>query len=137
MDEMIKVFMETYHHDEALTWFDVELKQALGVDVFAADFPRQKGYKIYPRAPLEVLTLKLESLNQCARQAFGEFLGINDLHVIEANISSQKDYHRAYKKFQENIKLPGDYLDKMYESQYARHFYTDEEIQSFKTKWRK
>lgn len=137
MDEIIKVFMEEYHHDEALNWFDVELKQTLGIDVFAADFPKQLGYKIYRRGRMEVLVLKLEGLNQYAQKAFKEFLGIDDLQMIEANVSSQKDYHPAYKKFQEDIKLPGSYLDSMYESKYARHFYTEEEIRSFKTRWRK
>jgi hypothetical protein len=74
---------------------------------------------------------------RCAQEAFRAFIGVNNIQIIDANVSSDKEYHMVYRQFQEDIRLPGDYLAKMYESKYARHFYTQDEIQSFKAKWRR
>lgn len=137
MDDVIATFMREYHHEEPLSWFDIELKQSLDIDVFATRFPKQQGYEIYRRGPTELLVLKLEHMARCAQEAFRAFIGVNNIQIIDANISSDKEYHMVYRQFQEDVRLPGDYLDKMYESKYARHFYTQDEIQSFKAKWRR
>ena len=137
IDEFSRRFLQKSDlHESPLQWFDVQLKPVFGIDVFATDFPKTKGYKIYTSEHVSILVLKLERLSDYAREAFKEFLGIENFALVESNIASNKEYAAAYKNFIASVKLPAAYLDRMYQSKYARHFYTEEELDAFRAKWR-
>lgn len=135
IEDAIAVFLTDYDHDKPLIWFDVELKATFGIDVFITKFPTSKGYEIYRRESFEALVIRLENVNECAAAALREFLDVSDFELIKANVSSEKRYNAAYRKFKETIKLPSAYLDKMYSSAFARHFYTEKEITKLRAKW--
>jgi len=125
-------FME---HDYSINWFDNELKRTFGVDVYQHKFDYDKGYTVIRGVSVDVLVLKLERLKDCARIAFSEFLDIPELDLSRANTSEDQSYHEYYRKFVNEVKLPGTYLDKMYGSKYMRHFYSSEEIAAYRAKW--
>ncbi len=134
--EFSQMFINKYPHDTPLTWFDSELKLVFGVDVFDQEFPKSKGYKIYQEDSVDVLLLKLENLEQVFNEAVKDFLKLDqDITLIRGNISKDKNYYSCYREFLNKINLPKSYIDKMYDSSYSRHFYTQEEIDSFKEKW--
>lgn len=135
MDKLVQLFFERLYHDRPLVYFDEELKTVFGIDVFASEFPVTKGYKIYQGEQADALLIRLESLNDCARDAFEEFLHIKDFTLINENIGSEKVYAPLYKEMKDAIILPEAYLDRMYTSKYARHFYSEEEIARFRAKW--
>jgi hypothetical protein len=120
-----------------LTWFDSEMKPVFGIDVFDEDFPKSRGYKIYEGKHAQLLLLKLEKLNDCARDAFEEFLGVKDISLVKANVGDNQEYGSLYRAFKEECVLPQAYLDEMYQSAYAQHFYSEEEIGQFIAKWNK
>ena len=130
-----KVFLEKYDHEWPLTWFDIELNSALGIDVYSSHFPQSKGYKIYRTEQVELLVLRLENINECVYEAFNEFLGLEQFSLVKANVGSKKTYSTAYKKFKDSIALPESYINKMYSSKHARHFYSEAEIADFKARW--
>ena len=43
IQELVNTFIDKYRHPVPLTWFDVEIKQTLGIDVFEYPFPKEKG----------------------------------------------------------------------------------------------
>jgi Putative capsular polysaccharide synthesis protein. len=120
-----------------LTWFDCELKCVFDVDVFTCEFPKTRGYKIYEAPRASVLLLRVESLNECASDAFKEYLDIEGFNIINANVGNEKRYSVIYQKFLDSIVLPKPYINRIYNSKYVRHFYTDQEIDAFKAKWHK
>lgn len=122
-------------HDEPLTWLDAELGSVFGIDVFAFPFPHSRGYDVYENDAATVLLLRLEDLQQAAPRALEEWLGLEGFATVESNVGRTKYYSDAYRAFFEGARLPGSYLDRMYGSKYARHFYTDEEIQAFRATW--
>ena len=136
IDELVRLFFERLYHDRPLVFFDEELKTVFGVDVFASEFPVSRGYKIYEGERADVLLVRLESLDRCARDAFNEFLGIEDFALVNTNVGSDKAYSSLYERYKESIALPQAYIDRMYNSKYVRHFYSDEEIAGFRAKWR-
>jgi hypothetical protein len=136
MDRLVDLFFERLNHDTPLTFFDRELKGMFGIDVFASEFPISKGYKIFRGERAEVLLIRLESLSECAGEAFREFLGIADFALINTNVGSEKEYAYLYKRFRDAIVLPQAYVDRMYNAKYTRHFYTTEEISTFVKRWR-
>jgi hypothetical protein len=135
--EFIQLFFERYEHEIHTFYFDREFKGVLDIDLFAAEFPTKKGYKIYREKKADILLIKLEHLNKCAAPAFKEFLNIDNLTLVHENVGNQKDYAEAYRLFKEAIVFPEAYLDKMYLSQYARHFYSEAELKAFRAKWAK
>ena len=135
-DELMRLFFERLYHDRPLVYFDEEIKSVFGIDVFASEFPIAQGYKVYEGERADVLLIRLESLNDCARDAFKEFLNIEGFTLMNENIGSEKAYAPLYKKLKDSIILPEAYVDRMYTSKYTRHFYSEEEIARFRAKWR-
>lgn len=116
-------------------WFDSQLKAVFDIDVFSSEFPKEKGYHIYRGERADLLLIRLENLNDCYRETFKEFLGIQDFRLINVNRAQDKAYYPVYRDFIENADLPADFVDKMLASEYARHFYSPEEIAGFRAKW--
>ncbi|MDY6783902.1 MAG: putative capsular polysaccharide synthesis family protein [Cyanobacteriota bacterium] len=129
-------FQEDERHERPLTWFDLELKEVFGVDVFSTEFDRDRGYQIYHSPKAEVLVLKLESLEKCAQSAFQDFLGLNEFTLAKSNVGEGKKYKTLYRRFLHLVEIPEDYIDRMYDSRYTRYFYSDEEIKALRDKWK-
>ena len=130
-------FFDRYRHETPLTYFDLEIKGVFGIDVYASEFPKDKGYEIYNGKTADLLLIRLEDLDRCATAAFKEFLNLDDFTLVNTNVGSAKDYAPVYKKFKESIQLPEAYLDKFYDSKFVRHMYSASEIERFRSKWEK
>lgn len=129
-------FMSSYPHDVPLDWFDMEMLPVFGIDVFATPFPKEQGYDIYRNEFADVLLIKLEKLDDCGEAALEELLNLGHVEFIRANTASDKWYSPLYSQFKRSLNLPDSYLDQMYDSKFTRQFYTDVEIQAFRSKWR-
>jgi len=135
LDELRQQFMEKYPHDIPLTWFDMELTGNFQVDFLAREFPRSRGYEIYQAGGSDIMILKLELINDCIDVAMREFLGLQDFRLLNRNEAKDKWYYQAYRKFVDSVDLPGEYLDRMYDTRWYRHFYGDEELDRFRARW--
>jgi len=134
-EELIETFLTHYDHAIPLIWFDRQLKPVFGIDVFTDPFPKEQGYAIYHGQGSSLLLIKLEKLKECAAPAVKEYLGIENFILIDTNVGESKEYRDLYRDFTNSIRLPPSYLDQMYESRVVRHFYSDDEIRRFRTRW--
>lgn len=116
-------------------WFDLEMKPIFKIDVFEKEFPSEKGFCIYKSEVADLLLFRLEDLDRCAEEAFGEFLGIEKFQLQHENVGSNKTYSALYREFASNAVLPGEYLDSICTSRMCKHFYTEEEISTFRSRW--
>jgi hypothetical protein len=130
-----RYFLDQYDHDVPDAWFDMEVRTLYGIDVFAEPFDPERGYAIYRNDFADVLLLKLEKLNECAADAMREFLGLENFQLAESNKAEDKSYAAIYKAFRQESSLPQSYLDRIYNSRVARHFYAPAEIAAFRLKW--
>lgn len=143
VEQLITLFLDSYlgesiasqHDGDPLTWFDEELKAVFDVDVYARRSPAERGYDICRSQRAEVLLIRMEDLARCAQAAFRDFLGLESVTLRRRNVGDDKDYSDVYKRFLETIRFPASYLDRLYESKYARHFYTDAELTAFRARW--
>ena len=135
VDFAISNFLSKYPHNLPLNWFDLHIKDVFGIDIFSEPFDKAKGYSIYRQDRVNLLLIRLESLNSCYQDAFNDFMGLQDFKLQPGNIGSDKDYKDIYKAFKENISLPESYIHQMYNSKYAKHFYSECELQNFLKKW--
>jgi hypothetical protein len=119
------------------SWFDEQLKPVWGLDVYRLPFDCIQGYHIYrPSSTLNLMIVRLEDLDSVAQQAFYEFIGIENFSIVSTNTGKEKPYRELYGQFKA-LPLPAEFVEAAYETRYARHFYTDEELQAFRKKWLK
>ena len=130
-------FLNSYPHDVPETWFDMEVRALYGVDVYAQPFDPARGYAVYHSDTADVLLLKLEMLNQAAPAAVRDFLGLSAFELVESNTAEDKSYADLYKVFRRELRLPDAYLDRVYGSRFAHHFYSPAELAAFRGKWNK
>ncbi|MFX0092698.1 MAG: putative capsular polysaccharide synthesis family protein [Candidatus Hodarchaeota archaeon] len=138
LKNLLDLFLAENWNYNVLNWFDRELKQVFGIDVYSEPFPTTKGYKIYKvKDQPDLLLLRLENLDNCAQAAFQEFLNIEQFTLAPENIARNKFYYPIYRKFTTSKILPRAYIEKMYTSRLAKHFYTEDELNTFRKKWLK
>jgi hypothetical protein len=129
--ELLSNFLVNADHDFAVQWFDHEILRLFGLDVFAEPFPHEQGYAIYRDFRVDVLLLRFEQLPDTFTTALEEFIGIAGVPLVRANDSQ----HAGYRRFLREAALPASYLDRMYSSKLARHFYTADELATFRAGW--
>jgi hypothetical protein len=135
LSELETVFLEHHFHHTDEYWFDTQLKPVFGIDVYATPFPRERGYAVYRGHNARLLLVRLEDLNRVAPTAFREAFDIPQLELARANVGAVKHYQEIYRAFRERAQLPETYLDKMIATRYARHFYSEAELERDRTAW--
>lgn len=133
-NKIFKEFLEEYKHQIPLDWFDEQLKEVFGIDVYSEKFPKEKGYKIYKKGNVEVLLLKYEKIKENIN-AIESFLEVKNFKLENLNLSKEKRYGDIYKHLLKKSKFPKSYLNKMYNSRFVNHFYTNNEIDGFRKEW--
>jgi len=135
IEMLVHQFFESYNHNVPLTWFDIEMKTVLGVDVYQYPFPKDKGYLTINKPPYEVLILKIETDDAVKQEAVRKFLNMDEFVMTRQNVGGEKEYSKTYSDFKKNIIVPDDYVDKMCKSKYIKHFYDSKEIQEIRQRW--
>ncbi len=136
-DDLTNIFFDKFHHTYPLLWFEIELRQITGINIFKSPFSFDKNYQIIKEDSFEILILKAESDDIVKQSAISEFLNLNNFSLSRSNITGQKNYSDQYKKFQNQIHFSQKYIDEMYNSNYTKHFYSEKEIFQFINKWKK
>jgi hypothetical protein len=118
-------------------WFENMLEPMFGIDVYTTPFPHHLGYKIYKNPPrANLLLIRLEDLDQVAVEAIKKYLKLPNFTLQKINVGDEKTYSEVYRAMKQTP-LPVAYIDRMYSTVLARHFYTEEELAAFAYKWTK
>lgn len=132
---LLAIFLERFDHRFALDWFDAELRRTFGVDVFATRFVFEGGQSTETDRA-RILLLRCEDLDAHLPRVMHRWLGLSELRVVRSNRGVDHDFGARYRRFAGEVILPDAYLDAMYASRLARHFYSREEIERFRARWR-
>lgn len=117
-------------------WFDKELKTVFGIDVFAHPFPVDKGYITLHHSNVDALVLRLEDLSDKGPQVITDFLGLPETLVLrEDNVRADSNGKDPYLQVQRGVLLDKDACTELYSSKFVRHFYSDELINKFISRW--
>lgn len=130
-----ELFLESFPHEEPLQWFDRQVKEPLGFDVYARDFPKSEGWTIYTAGNLDLLVLKFERMRENGPRALGALLGESIASPVDKNTGEAKWYADLYRKFLCEVRFESAFLDQMYDNRYAQHFYSEDEIVAFRKRW--
>lgn len=133
--QLLETFLEKFPHEQRLGWVERELETVFDLDVYGQAFARQGGFQVIRAEGVDLLILKIEHLNQSFQAAFRDFLGIEVPELAHTHITEQDPTRAMYRDFVRGAVLPSSYLDRMYDTDFAGHFYTPEEIAAFRRKW--
>jgi len=127
---------EEFAPQKLTAWFDNQVKDLFGFDVFSVPFDTEKGFTIYrlPNNRFSLMIIRLEDLDRVAPKAFQQFIGLNKFEMIKANVGDEKPYRELYRQFK-SLPLPAGYVDSAYDTPYARQFYTPNELEAFRQRW--
>lgn len=122
-------------YTEEFAWFDNEIKELTGIDIFQHSFDRERGFGIIREGKWEILVLKLEKLNGLA-EIIGEFVGVPGLRLENVNVGTEKLYRFTYSEAKKRLKISDKMLKKYYSAnERLGHFYSDKEIEDFMRKY--
>jgi hypothetical protein len=124
-------FAEPIHSDWPLRWVSEYLEPHAGIDVYATKFPTVKGWKIYQGY---LLIVKTETLSKALEPALTMLCGEGD-YVIDHRADGEMKFGERYETFVKKAAFPEEFLDRMYESKYAQHFYSPKQIAALRKKW--
>lgn len=131
----VNAFLNGYRHEVPLRWFDDELASTLGIDVYEHRFPAEEGWTLIEGEPYRVLVIKLEIPDPEQARALSSVVEPDGIEVSRQNVSDAKAYAEVYDAFEDEVRLPGDYVDRMHSSRYAQHFYTERELAQARRRW--
>ena len=132
---MTDLFMQRTRHSVAHDWFNIELKNTLGIDVYNQPFDKKRGWAVINHDNISVLVLKAETSDWVKEHAIADFTKLSGFRLANRNGAQNKDYAQCYREFLRRVELPPDYVNWMYSSNHVRHFYTTEKIQHVYTRW--
>ena len=136
-DELLALFLQRYPHEESLEWFDVSFRPIAGFDVYAEAFPQRKKWAVYAKDSLKTLIFRSDLGRQEQLAVVSEFLGRKIDRWTLANQAEDKDYAEIYRKFCAHAVLPENYISRMSDSRFCRHFWSEAEIRANAAKWRR
>lgn len=128
-------FLQRANSNFTLNWFDAEMKRFLNIDVYASEFNFSLGHHFYQSGNVRLLLLKHESEDSKKLDALRHFFGMNFVKIPKANVSAQKDYGDFYQAFLKWVSFPEDYVKNIYQSKYAKQFYSDLERKQLIERW--
>ena len=111
------------------------MKTTLGIDVYQLPLSPEQGYCAAGKGNIRLLVIKSELEDWVKEHAISEFLGIKQFQISRSNVTANKIYAGKAEDFKQRIRVPEQLLDEMYNSKYARFFYSGEELAAFRLRW--
>lgn len=134
-EEAQELFLEFVDHEAQSRWFE-DLQEVTGIDLLAGDAMQpDKHYKVAGKGNVRVLVIRAENLLDEGAEALRAFYPGRQIGFqptdSEPNASDCPLLDLLLKK-----PMPPSYLDFVYnKGRFARHFYTQEEIGAFWSRW--
>lgn len=136
LERFPQIFDATFNHPLIpAEFFDSEIRQTLGFDVFAHPFDAERGWQIIESEGRSLLILKLERPDRTKEQALEAWLGRRfDLQL--RHLAKDEAYGSVYQEFRARVRIPKTFAEAVYRSPFMQHFYTEAERQKHWQRWR-
>lgn len=118
-----------------IEWFNTEIRDVFGIDIFDYPFDKSKGYTIIKKSNISIFLYRLDFLNHLEKE-LGEFCGVEDFKLQNDNLGTDKYYALAYSEYKGNIKVDKELFAEVLVSKEMTHFYTEEECNAYREKWK-
>jgi len=116
-------------------WFEQEIKENFGIDIFSKPFNEKEKYIIFKQEKVSLLLIRMEDLNTIFSKAIKKFLNLErKLELQNSNVGDNKYYAESYNQIKSDLKFAPEKIEEIISSQYFQHFYKQRE-DDIKNKW--
>jgi hypothetical protein len=129
--EIVRASFEDGQMNWLLQWFEHQFFR--GVDVYQHEFDKSAGYGIVETDDTRLFIYRLENLPNLD-EPLSEFTGLR-IRLPEVNRAAAKDYAPAYEAVSASLRFARSDVSRVLDSPYVRHFYTEHEIDSMRSRW--
>lgn len=131
----VRAVWREFYDRRPYIWFDNELCEILGVDVYQYPFDPE-GVVTIRHGRHEILIVRTELEDAAKSEALAKFFGVSALPLYIHNNESRKTTFRTrYELFRRSIALEEDYLRTVAQSKYTRHFYASWAVDDYVEYW--
>jgi hypothetical protein len=134
-ENLIDGFHRVFEHDEPLTWFQTEIEDTTGIDVFASPFDTARRWTIIPSDHWSLLIMRTDLPDEGKQEALSTFLGVDMPPLPRSNVGSTKKYASQYRAFKQHLTIPRSLLDRLYNAPVTRHFFSPDEVATMRARW--
>lgn len=113
-------FQQKFPHNWIANWFDRQLAY-INVDVY--DHPFEDGY-MRIESFHDIIVVDYRKINESLAEKINQWWGIK--LTIGRVVGTSSSLHPKYQDFNKQIKFPRAFVEPIYNTQYARHFYGSE-----------
>lgn len=129
-ESVVAAFLKRYPHGFPAHWFDREFKRFLGINVYDEPFDKVHGSVLTD----QVLIMRTDLEDAEKGRLLSAALG-TEISVPRRNMAENKGYASAYQAVLEAAKFPAPFVNSIYSTPFARHFWTDDELRKFRDRW--
>ena len=113
-----------------LTEFENKFRDWFGLNIYDTSFSAL-GWKTYLHQKYHILVMQFELPNSEKENLIKSFFSMKGFKFKNQNSRAEQWYHKRYLEFKKKLILSREYLNQCLFSQYAKHFYTEEQRESF------
>ncbi len=149
-DDFSRTYLETDRYLGPLGWFANEFQAALGINVYDHSFDKQNGFARFREEPYEVLIIRTEMPDTQKAELVADFLGLPAFEILRSSAVGSNDrrrlpsgkpgdqtyYAAKYKALKQGVVIPQEYLDAIVDSRHVQHFFTQEERDAMRARYR-
>lgn len=117
------------------SWFDVQMADVFGIDLFEEPFDHHAGYRVTRRGRIGQVTIRLDRLDSVHRSAARALIGKDVGPLRRANVAEQKSYRDDRRAVLQRFTLTADEADQAMSSRTVRHFFTEQEQADLASAW--
>jgi hypothetical protein len=134
LPRLIQTFVDEYPHAHFIEWFQQELVEALGFDLYSSRF-RLGHPNTYRSGTHRLLMVRSEDSDDQKLKTLSEFVGMELGASERRNVGANKSYAAIYEQFLGSFSPPEALLELLYDSKPTRAFYSDDEIARFRARF--
>lgn len=124
-------------HQQQQAWLEEDCKPVLGIDLCANEFDYEQGYTVIETDRLVLGVIRVEDLAKLP-ELVGKVTGMSQQEQTiarQSNSASDRPDAERYRRVRSQVSLSTEVLEEVYSTQYATHFYTEEERAKLITNW--
>ena len=131
------IYHEELEHDYPIHWFDRYFFSKTEIDIYKREFSSTEGAISFVEKNIPVLIMNASLPDEKKETLLQDFMGVQQIELKNRNITSESKAGQLYKEFKNYMKFEASYLDAMYNSKYAIHFFSETYRENAIKRWLK
>lgn len=118
-----------------LTWFEHEIVEPFGFDLFGSPFDAERGYSIYTNGNKRLLLFRYEDGPDAVERGLHDLFADHTFHLPHSNDGDAKHTASIYRHLRDCFRLPRATLEAIYREPAVAHFYDEAHREAAITRW--